>query len=327
MEQKKDNKNLVIYLLVAGLLGAFGYIWYSKTNEKETDKKQEATIAQKISENTDLNALYEESVARIDSITSKNTALNEEILSKNGEIGKLRMEIENDLKQIASLKAAGKSTASEEAKLRQKISTLNAEINNYKARIAELEQQNAALTDENTTVKTNLQQKETELVTTQGTLQQTQTEKTKLEEKVDVGQTLTAVNFYLSGINEKRGGKEKETSTAKRVDKLRIGFELAENRIATSGKKEIFVCITAPDGTPITIEALGSGTFNTREEGSKFYTNKLDVDYTQGQRKSISFDWKQNSDFQRGDYKVEVYQNGFKIGQSTVTLKKGGLFG
>ena len=66
---------------------------------------------------------------------------------------------------------------------------------------------------------------------------------------------------------------------------------------------------------------------NTTTQGQKPFTNKIDVDYTQGQRKSVSFDWKQNSDFQRGDYKVEVYQNGFKIGEGKVSFKKGGLFG
>jgi hypothetical protein len=33
------------------------------------------------------------------------------------------------------------------------------------------------------------------------------------------------------------------------------------------------------------------------------------------------------SDFQKGDYKIEIYHNGFKIGEGTRTLKKGGLFG
>ncbi len=320
------SKNIFIALLGLGLLGALGYIWYSKKEEKETDQKQEAVLAQTNAAKADVQGLYDASLVSLDSLTNLNTSLNGEILSKNGAIGKLKMDIENDLKNIESLKSAGKSTVAEEAKLRQKINTLNVEIGKYKDRISELEQQNQNLTSENTTVKKERDSVGTELSTTKTTLDQTTTAKKQLEDKVDVGQTLSAINFYISGINEVRG-KEKETSTAKKVDKLRIGFELDANRIATSGKKEIFVCITAPDGTPVSVEALGSGQFNTREEGQKFYTNKIDVDYNQGVRKPISFDWKQNSDFQKGDYKVEVYQNGFKIGSGMVTLKKGGLFG
>jgi hypothetical protein len=323
---KKDNKNIFIALLGLGLLGAMGYIWYSKKQESDTDKKQEAALVQTTNEKADVEGLYQASLTSLDSLTNLNTSLNGEMLSKDGVIGKLKMDIENDLRQIEALKKEGKSTSIEETKLRQKINALNVEISRYKDRVAELEEQNAVLTNENTTVKREKDSVTGELGTTRTVLDQTTTQKKELEDKVDVGQTLSAINFYISGINEVRG-KEKETSTAKKVDKLRIGFELDANRIATSGKKEIFVSITGPDGKPITVEALGSGMFNTRDEGQKPFTNKIDVDYTQGQRKAVSFDWKQNSDFQRGDYKVEVYQNGYKIGQGTVTLKKGGLFG
>jgi hypothetical protein len=105
-----------------------------------------------------------------------------------------------------------------------------------------------------------------------------------IKEKDDilqVGSTLYASNFNITGIHEKSSGKEKATSTAKKVDKLRISFDLNENMIAQSGNKEIFISITAPDGTPVAVEALGSGTFSTRDGQQKFYTQKLDVDYTQ----------------------------------------------
>jgi hypothetical protein len=31
--------------------------------------------------------------------------------------------------------------------------------------------------------------------------------------------------------------------------------------------------------------------------------------------------------FQTGNYKIEIYQNGFKIAEGVRSLKKGGLFG
>ena len=40
----------------------------------------------------------------------------------------------------------------------------------------------------------------------------------------------------------------------------------------------------------------------------------------------VSFDWKQKDAYKEGDYKIEIYNNGFKIGQGVKTLKKGGLF-
>jgi hypothetical protein len=156
-------------------------------------------------------------------------------------------------------------------------------------------------------------------------LQTTTTAKQELEQKVDVASTLNASNIAITPINEKRGGKEKVTTTAKRVDKLVISFDV-DNRIAQSGTTEVYVCITAPDGKPISVEALGSGTFTTREDGDKVFTAKVPVDFEQGKKKHVEFAWKQNSDFQKGNYKIEVYHNGFKIGEGIRELKKGGLF-
>jgi hypothetical protein len=47
----------------------------------------------------------------------------------------------------------------------------------------------------------------------------------------------------------------------------------------------------------------------------------------QGQKQPVTVEWSQNSQFQTGNYKIEIYNNGFKIGEGTRSLKKGGLFG
>jgi hypothetical protein len=35
----------------------------------------------------------------------------------------------------------------------------------------------------------------------------------------------------------------------------------------------------------------------------------------------VSFDWKQEKGFKEGNYNIEIYNNGFKIGQGLKTLK------
>ena len=317
---KNDFRNLIYALLTTGLIAAVGYIWWSKKNETEINKKQEQQIAAGITKVEDVQESYDAALVRLDSIVNLNTSLNATITNKDGNIEKLKGE-------ITTLMSKTNKTDAEKAMLRNKIKALQNEIDNYQGQVAELQKQNQALTEENTTVKTERDQVIAEKTQLKNDLDKTTTEKKQLEDKVDVGATLVANNFNIAGINERRNGKEKETSTAKRVDKLRIGFDLDANRIAQSGTKKIYVSITAPDGTAVTVEALGSGKMQTREEGEKFYTTTLDVDYKQGEKKYINFDWKQNSDFQRGDYKVEVYQNGFKIGEGKVHLAKGGLFG
>ena len=137
---------------------------------------------------------------------------------------------------------------------------------------------------------------------------------------------MNASNINIKPVDEKKNGKESETTKAKKVDKLVISFDV-DNRIAQAGQTDVYVCITSPDGKAVSVPALGSGTFTTRDEGDKVYTAKKTVDIESGKPTAVQIDWKQNSNFQKGNYKIEIYHNGFKIGQGTRELKKGGLFG
>ncbi|HNA00948.1 MAG TPA: hypothetical protein PLN49_08815, partial [Ferruginibacter sp.] len=65
---------------------------------------------------------------------------------------------------------------------------------------------------------------------------------------------------------------------------------------------------------------------NTRDGKEKIFTQRIDINYTQGQRQTLSIDLKQNNKLETGDYRIEVYNNGFKIGESVRSLKKGGIF-
>jgi len=55
---------------------------------------------------------------------------------------------------------------------------------------------------------------------------------------------------------------------ARKVNKLVIGFDVATVSQQT-GQTDVYVCIPRPDGKPISVPALGSGTFTSREDGDK----------------------------------------------------------
>jgi nicotinamidase-related amidase len=66
--------------------------------------------------------------------------------------------------------------------------------------------------------------------------------------------------------------------------------------------------------------------FKTRDGIELQYTETIDVNYEQGKVLPVSFDWKPGTQFIPGDYKIEIYNNGFKIGETKKPMKKGGLF-
>jgi len=143
---------------------------------------------------------------------------------------------------------------------------------------------------------------------------------------IDIASSFNASNIMVTPVNERASGKEKITASAKTADKMVIAFDI-ENHIMQSGITEIYVCISGPDGRIVTVKAFGSGVFTTRERGERQYTAKIPVEYEAGKKKQVQLTWKQSASFAHGAYKIEIYQNGSKIGEATCLIKKGGLFG
>jgi uncharacterized membrane-anchored protein YhcB (DUF1043 family) len=309
---KKDYRGLIIGLLAFGLLGTWGYLLWNNNKQEQVHTQDTAQIAKITEDKSEIQRSFDASLARLDSVTGSNNQLNGKLAEANNDIAKKKAEI----RRILSKEHA---TEAELKRAKEMIGELNDKITGLQKQVEELTASNQQLTTE----KTQLTQEKEKLTTDLAT---TSTAKVEAEKKVDIGSTLNASNITITPINEKRNGKEKVTTTAKRVDKLVIAFDV-DNRIAQTGNTDVYVCITGPDGKPITVEALGSGTFATREEGDKLYTAKVPVEYESGKKKHIEFAWKQNSEFQRGSYKIEIYHNGYKIGEGTRELKKGGLFG
>lgn len=309
---KRDSKNLIIGLLAVGVLGTWGYfLWDKNKSDQKITQLQTQYVAVDSSKN-ELQKSFDAALTRLDSLTGFNNELEGKLTERNTEIGKLKGQINGILKKQ-------KLTDAEKRKAQSLIAELNDKIANLEQEVARLTQENQTLTTEKTQLTADKEKLTTDLQTTT-------TQKQELEQKVDVASTMNASNINITPINEKGGGKEKITTNAKRVDKLVITFDMM-NRIAQSGSTDVYVCITGPDGKPVTVEALGSGSFTTREEGEKPYTAKVPVEFEAGKSKRVEFAWKQNSPFKIGSYKIEVYQNGFKIGEATRDLKKGGLFG
>ncbi|MEO7309525.1 MAG: hypothetical protein ABIX01_03945 [Chitinophagaceae bacterium] len=315
----KDNRNLIYGLLVAALLGTWGYIIYDKSKSNEKIEQLQTQYLNVDSSRNEVQLMYNSSLQRLDSITGANQNLTDNIKTQEGIAGERTREIDKLKEEIKSILTKKNATAAELATARRKIGELNNSITSYIAEIEQLKGENKELQAKNVHITTEKQAVEK-------TLEESQVVKKQLEDAVDVGSTLHASNISVTPINEKGGGKEKQTTTAKRVDKLRIAFALDGNRIATNGEKELFVCLYGPDGQPISIPAYGSGSFNTREEGEKFFTNKINIVYDKDKGSTVSFDWHQDQSFKTGDYKVEVYHNGFKIGEGITKLKKGGWF-
>ena len=309
---KRDWRAVFTVALIIALLGTWGYIIWYKSKTKETVKQKDTQYAVVLSEKDTLQTMLEQAATKYDVLKSSNEKKDSIITAKDKEIAEKKA-------RIQAILSNSHATKEELAEAKRQIASLNTDIESYKQQVETLKIEKTQLTQEKQAV-TNQRDKVIKAYDSVKTVVK------QKEDVIDIGSTLHASNFNIYGVNEKKNGKEKETETAKRVSKLRIYFDIDENLIAKSGEKQLYVCITGPDGKPLAVEALGSGTFNTRDGAEKTFTQMIGINYTQGKRQTVSFDWKQGTSFSTGDYKIEVYNNGFKIGEGTCHFKKGGLF-
>lgn len=301
-ESTGNNSKIIIGILIIALIGS--WIYFNSTIGAKTEiiNGKDIKIASIDSSKNALNAEFIAASAKVDSLTLQNQQLTGDVLVKSNEIQKLKSNIGNILKN--------KNASDKElAEAKSLIETLNGKINNLMADLGKAQEENKQLTAKNE----DLTNQNTNLNTN---LSATSKEKDRLQ---DIGSTLHASNFSIQSLKVREDGSERKTSNANRANTIRISFQIDKNRITPTSNQDIYVCLTAPDG-----KAFGeAGNITTREDGSKPYANKLTVQYVQNETLPVSYDVKKTSKFIEGEYKVEVYNNGFKIGEGKTTLRKG----
>lgn len=310
--KNNNGRNILTAILVIALLGTWGYIIFDKNKTREEKQDLTSQIVNSDSAKNELQRELDDAALRLDALKTSNVRADSLLKTKDKDIEDLQSRV----RSIINNKNA---TAAQLAEARRLIAQLKGNIEMYTAQIDSLTMANTQLTEANRVVT---QQRDV----VQKNYDSANRVIKEKENVIDVGSTLHASNFSIEGIKEKNSGKQKVTTTAKRVDKLKISFTIDENRITPSGPKDIYICITAPDGSPVSVDALGSGTFTTRDGIQKPFTKKLQINYVQGEKQPVNVEWSQNSTFQTGNYRIEIYNNGFKIGEGIRSLKKGGLF-
>ena len=298
-ESSGNSSKIVIGILIVALIGS--WVYFNSTNNTLV-KEHEVKIAAIDSSKNIINAEFIAASVKVDSLTAQNTQLSGDLLTKTDEIKKLKSNIGNILKNQKATNKELETAKSMIADLNGKLTGLVADLEKAQVENKQLTAKNEDLTNQNTSLNNNLST--------------TTKEKERLQ---DIGSTLHASTFSIESLRVREDGSERKTNNAKRANTIRVTFQLDKNKITPSGTQDIYVCLTNPEG-----KAIGDGaTFATREDGQKTFSNKLSVQYVQNATLPVNFDIKQSSKLTEGEYKVEVYNNGFKIGEGKTTLRKG----
>lgn len=142
--------------------------------------------------------------------------------------------------------------------------------------------------------------------------------KEELASKVALASQLKAENASVKGVSSK--GKERDSPFKNRqLQKIKVDFNLADNKVAPIEGKKILVRIVDENGQVIFDVAKGSGTFmfNGKEE---FYTSAQEILFDNTKQK-LTFFYEKGSDYAEGNYQVEIFADNYKIGVVSFTIK------
>lgn len=303
--QKSFNSNWIYLGIIALLLIAGIYLFVTKN---EVEKQKADTINELATVSTDKAAVenqYNAALARLDEMKGQSIQMDSLLNDRNAEVEELKRKI----KKILDNKNASES---ELKKANSMIAQLNSKMAEFQNTITALKQENITLTEEKkqlTTAQENLKEEKRKV------------EKT-LETTIETASILHASDFKMEAINRKKNllGKDKEVETgkAKKADLIKFSFDLDENRVSESGEKVIYICVYKPNGSI----AGNNSKFKLSNGAEKGYTTSKTISYKQGEKvNDIVTQWIPSEDFEKGNYKVEVYHMGYNIGSENVTLK------
>lgn len=312
-EQKNKQTIAWAMVVVLGLATAmFGYLF---TTQKSELTQQESMVVEKARE----LALTKTKLDSISTVLDTKIAEIEKLGGDVSELTKMKTQLEAD-------KAAfRRSNKVETGKYLAKIKEYEKFLVEKDEVIAQLRLENEHLVASNDSLSTHvgtltsererLVQRQTELTDSVVTFTAANKE---LSAKVSQAAALKAQNLKVLTVNSRGKTKDKEEYKAKRVDKLKLVFNLPENALTAQESKDIYLRVLDPQGAVVANDATGSGEFEVDGAPSKFTSRESVAYQNNNQKVEMLYD---NSQLRPGKYAVELYSEGYKIGGTNFTIK------
>lgn len=287
----KNQSSRYAYLIVCCL---FVSTFFSCKNSDNNANQASTTPVAAAAVNTvsdSLQAKYNEAKSQIDALMTERSQMDSQLNAKNIEINKVKGKLKHEQKLSHQYATKYKH----EQKL---VDKLTGESRDYADRITKLQAQNEMLVAQRDS-----------LMHQYLALKQ-------------LGSVLHASNIRLVAIHLKHHGtKEKKTVKARKVNVLRISFDIDENRIAENGNKKLYLVITGPDGQMLSDNVMVAGMMPMADGSSTKYSVLKEISLKKGEPvKDVSVDWKQENNYKKGTYNIAIYNGGYKIGGGSVGL-------
>ena len=305
----RDTRSLLLVLLSAGLMATWIYHLYDKTmySQRRTEVYIKDSIAVAEGIRDSLYKLYNSTITdldtRLDSSVNSSDSLKSELTLKAEQIQNLQKEING----ILNKKGASK----------EELSLARKKISELRQMVEDLRSQKQSMEGEQKRLNAIMAQLNGDIQGLQQNMKRLDEENKSLTEKINLASVFIASELKLSPVTVK-SNKEEETNQAKKVKKFVLSF-LVQNNVNQYYNAEVFVVLTGPDGQVLQNPVWESRTMDTKNEGKKEYTLKVRFDYEKGEQKRHIFSIDAD-EYQKGNYTLQIYHNGYMIGQTVKTL-------
>lgn len=316
--EESTQSNGIWKVLVAILAITSGILGYLLFDAKTKVKAQDEVINQKVEELASARI-------RLDSIGSQLDAKIAQIKVLGGNVESLeaaKRQLEADKVQLKKVNAFSKQQydvkiadfvtllAAKDAELIQ-LKKENVEL---VAKNKDLFSQNGTLTSENMGLKTAKQ-------LLADSVSDAYRRNRELTAKVTRASALQAQFVQALALSDKNKERDGGVYRASKVDKIKVIFQLQPNPIAKQDVKTIFMRVLDPDGAVLYDSGVGSGNFDMFGKEST-YTAKTDIQFqNNGQGVEIIYGRGSAIQYREGHYKIELYSEGFKIGEGSFDIK------
>jgi cell division protein ZapB len=297
-EPKKGNKISLIIGLLLIIIFIQSVKIYLDYKEKVEVKEQLASTEEDLGETMqklkDIQTELDQKIVEI-----------EKLGGDVKELQKAKAEVESELKRN------NKRSAKALQELKDRVEGYEVLLKTKDEEIEKLKNVNTQLFSENRNLKTKQNKLSDSIVNlSKG--------KDELATKVAIASQLKAENVTIKAVSNK--GKERDSPFKNRqLQKLKVEFNLAENKVAPIEGKKIIIRVIDENNQVIFDVAKGSGTFiyNGKEE---FYTAAQEILFDNTKQR-LTYFYEKGSEYTAGQYTVEIYSNDYKIGAGVFEIK------
>ena len=315
----KNKYSSIIILLLVVCLGYTGYLISSLNKENHEISKELSSL---LMENNEMNKilLNEDALSAskafnlkdnlklllvsYDSLELSNTMVVDSINQQ-------REKIKTLMTKVDKLNSKSKKDWRSIFKLKKEAETLRGIMKGYIHTIDSLNTLNINLSN-------TLTEKTNKLNTVSNENQKYKKQNKDLQSKVALGAVLQAGNVTVSAIRIRNSGTQSETTRAAKTNTIKACFTLLENKLSKAGDKNIYIKVVDPNQKTL-LSKNPINIMNSDGENLELSSKRI-VNY-QNENMDLCIFHEIEKVLQPGNYKVEIYNDGYFIGESSFALR------